>query len=67
MLKENVFRAYDIRGVAERDFQNDDVIALACIWANVNRGGGSRVCVGHDCRLSGERFIPFCEGALSGH
>ena len=66
MLKDNVFRAYDIRGVAERDFQDDDVIALGFAFGQmVNQGGGSRVCVGHDCRLSGERlYSAFCEGVL---
>lgn len=53
----HVFREYDIRGVAERDFPDDLVralgVALGTLW---NRRGAKRVAVGRDCRLSSPRL-----------
>lgn len=53
----HVFREYDIRGVAERDFPDDFVEslgrALGTLWL---RRGARRVAVGRDCRLSSPRL-----------
>ncbi len=52
-----VFRALDIRGVADRDLGDDFVRALGQAYGTViKRAGGRRVCVGRDCRLSGDRI-----------
>ncbi|MGF1466969.1 MAG: phosphomannomutase/phosphoglucomutase [Sandaracinaceae bacterium] len=53
----HVFRAYDIRGDAERDFP-DEVVrelgrALGTFWS---RRGARRVAVSRDCRLSSPRI-----------
>ena len=52
-----VFREYDIRGVAERDFSDELVRdigrALGTFWA---RRDQTRVAVGRDCRLSSPRL-----------
>lgn len=53
----HVFREYDIRGVAERDFPDAFVEllgrALGTFWA---RRGAARVALGRDCRLSSPRL-----------
>ncbi len=53
----HVFREYDIRGVADRDFPDEFVEllgrALGTLWV---RRGARRVAVGRDCRLSSPRL-----------
>jgi phosphomannomutase/phosphoglucomutase len=53
----HVFREYDIRGVADRDFPDAFVEqlgrALGTFWA---RRGAARVALGRDCRLSSPRL-----------
>ncbi|MCZ2153136.1 MAG: phosphomannomutase/phosphoglucomutase [Bryobacterales bacterium] len=62
MLNPDVFREYDIRGVADRDLPDEGVKALGqAIGALVRRrtpddGTSPRVVVGADCRLSSPRL-----------
>ncbi len=53
----HVFREYDIRGVADRDFPDPLVrdlgLALGTFWS---RRGGRKVALGADCRLSSPRL-----------
>jgi len=53
----NVFREYDLRGLAARDFPDDFITrlgrALGTFW---QRRGCKRVAVGRDCRLSSPRI-----------
>jgi phosphomannomutase/phosphoglucomutase len=57
-----VFREYDVRGIADTDL-SDELAGLLgrAVGTTVRRGGGSRVLVGRDARLSGERLA----GALA--
>ncbi|MFK7990380.1 MAG: phosphomannomutase/phosphoglucomutase [Sandaracinaceae bacterium] len=52
-----VFRAYDIRGDADRDLPDALALdlgrALGTFWS---RRGGRRICLGRDCRLSSPRL-----------
>jgi phosphomannomutase/phosphoglucomutase len=62
----HVFREYDIRGVAERDFPDDFVEllgrALGTLWV---RREARRVGLGRDCRLSSPRLhAAFTRGLL---
>jgi phosphomannomutase/phosphoglucomutase len=62
----HVFREYDIRGVADRDFPDDFVEllgrALGTLWA---RRDARRVGLGRDCRLSSPRLhAAFTRGLL---
>lgn len=62
----HVFREYDIRGVADRDFPDDfaELLgrALGTLWA---RRDARRVAVGRDCRLSSPRLhVAFMRGLL---
>jgi phosphomannomutase / phosphoglucomutase len=57
-----VFREYDIRGVAERDLSSDLARAIGRGYAKMlgdgaaTRGTPLRICVGRDCRVSSPRL-----------
>jgi phosphomannomutase / phosphoglucomutase len=56
-MNRQVFREYDIRGVVERDFDDNFVIDLGRAYATIlNRAGKRRVTLGRDCRLSSDRL-----------
>ena len=64
-MNEHVFRAYDIRGVADHDLTDPFVFALGQAFATlVGRDHGRRkIAVGRDCRLSSDRiFRAFSSG-----
>ena len=67
-MNSEVFREYDIRGIAEQDFDDKFVIDLGRAYATMLARTGKRtVTVGRDCRLSSERlFHLLLEGLLRG-
>ncbi len=50
----NIFRKYDIRGVADTDLDNSTVIKLGFVLGEMCKGG--TFAIGRDCRPSGERL-----------
>ncbi len=57
MLKPNIFREYDIRGIADEELLDADVETLGRALATyVIRHSGRTICLGCDCRLSGSRL-----------
>jgi phosphomannomutase / phosphoglucomutase len=57
MLKAGIFREYDIRGIADEELLDEDVQALGRGLATyLIRHGGRVICLGRDCRLSGDRL-----------
>src|SRR3954467_3939764 len=57
MLKPGIFREYDIRGIANEELLDEDVRALGRGLATyLIRHSGRNVCLGRDCRLSGNRL-----------
>jgi len=57
MLNPQIFRAYDIRGIAERDLDDATTDRIARAYATIVRNnGGTRVALGRDCRLSSDRL-----------
>ncbi len=57
MLKPGIFREYDIRGIANEELLDDDVQALGRGLATyLIRHSGHVLCLGRDCRLSGDRL-----------
>jgi len=57
MLNPNIFREYDIRGVAETDLPSEGVTGLGrALGTFLRRRGARRVNLGRDVRLSGERL-----------
>jgi phosphomannomutase/phosphoglucomutase len=56
-ISSTIFREYDIRGLVDQDLTEEAVNAVGQgLGTLVRAAGGSRVVVGRDCRLSGERF-----------
>lgn len=57
MLKQTIFREYDIRGIADRDLLSPDIEVLGrAIGTYMIRRTGRKVNLGRDCRLSGPRL-----------
>jgi phosphomannomutase/phosphoglucomutase len=63
-MNPQIFRAYDVRGLADRDLSDPVATALGRAYATtIRRAGGVTVCVGRDCRRSSERlFAAFVAG-----
>ena len=56
-MNPRVFREYDIRGMAERDFPDDFVAELGdAIGEHLREHGARRITLGRDCRLSSPRI-----------
>jgi phosphomannomutase/phosphoglucomutase len=56
-MNPRVFREYDIRGVAERDFPDDFVVELgAAIGEHLYEAGARRITLARDCRVSSPRI-----------
>lgn len=52
-----VFREYDIRGLAEKDFDRDFALLLGKVHGTmVTERGGTRVAVGRDCRATSDAY-----------
>ncbi len=59
-----IFREYDIRGLAEKDFDADFAHLLGKVHGTaVCARGGRRVTVGRDCRATSD---PYAEGVIKG-
>jgi phosphomannomutase / phosphoglucomutase len=57
MLNPEIFRQYDIRGIAGTDMTEDDVVSLGKgIGTYLQQQGNRFVAVGRDCRLTSERY-----------
>jgi len=65
MLKPTIFREYDIRGVADSELLSPGIVQLGQAVGTFlqKHGGGNRVNLARDCRLSSPRLRDtFCEG-----
>lgn len=57
MLKQSIFREYDIRGTADEDLLDADIEQLGRALATyIIRHSGRTICLGQDCRLSSARL-----------
>ncbi len=57
MLKSNIFREYDIRGIADTELPDDGVALLGqAIGTYLQRRGGKKLALGRDTRLSSPRL-----------
>ena len=57
MLKPSIFREYDIRGIADEELLDADVELLGRgLGTYLIRHSSSSICLGRDCRLSGNRI-----------
>jgi phosphomannomutase/phosphoglucomutase len=56
-MNPQIFREYDIRGIAEQDLTDDVALNVGRAFGTVlRRGGGTKVVLGHDIRLSSPRL-----------
>jgi phosphomannomutase/phosphoglucomutase len=56
-VNPNVFREYDIRGLAETDFDKDFAFLLGAVHGtSIVEQGGSRASVARDCRLTSDVY-----------
>jgi phosphomannomutase/phosphoglucomutase len=57
VLKSNIFREYDIRGIADTELPDDGVALLGqAIGTYLQRRGGKKLALGRDTRLSSPRL-----------
>ncbi|MGB0590778.1 MAG: phosphomannomutase/phosphoglucomutase [Myxococcota bacterium] len=56
-MNPQIFRAYDVRGVADVDLTDEIALSLGRAYAaEIRAAGGQRVTLGRDCRLHGPRL-----------
>ena len=56
-MNSSVFREYDIRGLAEKDFDKEFALLLGKVHGTViSEKGGKRVTVGRDCRATSDAY-----------
>jgi len=67
MLRATNFREYDIRGIADTEFRDADVVDLGrAVGTYLQRHSGHRLTLGRDTRLSSERLaMALTEGLLA--
>jgi phosphomannomutase/phosphoglucomutase len=57
MLNPNIFREYDIRGIADEELQSPDAELIGRgLGTYLIRHSGTRICLACDCRLSSNRL-----------
>ena len=56
-MNPSIFREYDIRGLADKDFDKDFALVLGKVHGTkIVEAGGSRVSVGRDCRATSDGY-----------
>jgi phosphomannomutase / phosphoglucomutase len=56
-VNPSIFREYDIRGLAEKEFDKEFALLLGKVHGTmIGEAGGSRVSVGRDCRATSDRY-----------
>ena len=57
MLNPEIFRQYDIRGIAGKDMTEEDVEQLGRgIGTYLRRNGSTKITVGRDCRVTADAY-----------
>ena len=57
MLNPQMFREYDIRGIADKDMDDADVVLIGKgIGTYLRRQGNIHITVGRDCRVTSDRY-----------
>ncbi len=66
-MKKSIFREYDIRGIAEKDMNADDVYLIGkATGTYLKRKGCDTICVGRDCRTTSDHYAEqLIDGLLS--
>ncbi len=66
-MNPGIFREYDIRGVAGKDIEEEDVVIIGKAYGSLlNRQNKKIISVGRDCRLTSDKFSQlFIQGIIS--
>ena len=66
-MNPGIFREYDIRGIAGKDIEEEDVVIIGKAYGSLlNRQNKKIVSVGRDCRLTSDKFSQlFIQGIIS--
>ena len=63
-MNPEIFREYDIRGLAEKDFDREFALLLGKVHGTmIAENGGRRVAVGRDCRVTSD---PYAAAVIAG-
>ncbi len=68
VFERTILREYDIRGIVDRTLTEADATAIGRAFASIvlGRGGGRRICVGYDGRVSSPRLEAALVDGLTG-
>lgn len=68
VFERTILREYDIRGIVDRTLTEADATAIGRAFASIvlGRGGGRRICVGYDGRVSSPRLEAALIDGLTG-
>ncbi len=66
-MNPGIFREYDIRGIAGKDIEEEDVVIIGKAYGSLlNRQNKKIISVGRDCRLTSDKFSKlFIQGIIS--
>lgn len=66
-MNPGIFREYDIRGIAGKDIEEEDVVTIGKAYGSLlNRQNKKIISVGRDCRLTSDKFSQlFIQGIIS--
>ena len=66
-MNPEIFREYDIRGIAEKDMTEDDVLTIGkAVGTYLKQRGHTKLNVGRDCRTTSDRYAEkIMEGLLA--
>ena len=66
-MNPEIFREYDIRGVAGKDITKEDVVLMGKAYGTLlNSHGNKKISVGRDCRITSDEYAElFIQGILS--
>ncbi len=64
-MNRSIFREYDIRGIVNKDLNDEDVFILSkAIGTYLSQHGAKNLSVGRDCRLSSDHISEIITGGL---
>jgi len=66
-MNPGIFREYDIRGIAGKDIEEEDVVIIGKAYGSLlNKQNKKIISVGRDCRLTSDKFSQlFIQGIIS--
>ena len=66
-MNPEIFREYDIRGIAEKDITEQDAVSIGRAYGSmIKKNGNVKVTIGRDCRKSSDLFsMRFIKGILT--